>query len=68
MKLSFKKTKLITVLLLGFYLLMMVCGFYCPMYTFFIVFVSITILNACLSFLYLLVGFFKEKLCVQLLN
>lgn len=67
MKLSFKKAKLLTVLLLGFYLMMLLCGLYYPLYLLCIPSAYLAALGMPFLF-YLAVGFFKEKLCVQLLN
>lgn len=67
MKLSIKKAKLITTLLLGFYLVMLFCGFYSPFSMLCFPLLSLAALG--LPYLFnFSVGFLKEKLCIQLLN
>ncbi|MEL7608151.1 MAG: hypothetical protein AAGU74_01435 [Bacillota bacterium] len=68
MKLSCKNSKLMTALLISIYLMMVVTGFYCPMAADPFVFVWMAALGACLAALCISVGFFTEKLCVQLKN
>ncbi len=68
MKLSFKNTKLVTVFLIGFFLIMLAAGFYHPTAVFLLTFAAVAVLGECLYPLFLPVGFLMDKLSVQLLN
>lgn len=59
-KLGLKETKLITALLVGYYLLMLFCGFYGPLYITFAFLIYAAVLSV-LFLCYLPVGFLKKN-------
>jgi hypothetical protein len=66
MKLNLENAKLLTLLLVSFYLMLLVTGFYHVVLVYFIAFALMIALGEVPFAFYSITSFFEEKLCVQL--